>query len=200
MSIGTIARRFVAVLLCLSGPALFLACGGAKTETSASESGSDLGTVTGESSAPSASASTKIDFETCNGYGVEDAARFLELPVAEIEDKSAQQAWGKDCSFVRRGDLTREKAVSFTFNRASSVEEAVLEMEQLAGHASVADEVLPGQRVSHRVEGIGDEAIWVAASDSLYVRIGDATLIVSLPNDEAEQIEVARTVLASSSR
>ena len=168
--------------------AALAACGGEQPQARGDAAG---GARAASGAAPAAAA---IDIESCAGFGIEDAARILGVAAAELEAQKAQESWGTTCSFARQGDAM-SGAVSFTLSRSDSVDEAAEEMARLAANASVADRVLPGQDVTHWVEGVGDQALRVAANDSLYVRSGDVTIIVTMPGDEAKQVEVARSLV-----
>jgi hypothetical protein len=135
-----------------------------------------------------------IEFETCGGYDLNAAAEMLGLAATDLEDRSKQQSWGKDCTFVKRGDVMFENVVAFTLSRDESVAAAEVAFDQLRGHAGISDQIMAAGQ-SHRVADLGDEALWVAASSSLYVRDGDVTILVSLPKDETTQQAVARRLL-----
>jgi len=179
------------MICALAGLALaasFSGCGGGATKAGPEAGG-------GKTTAAAAHSRTAIDFESCAGFTAEQAAVILGVEASTLETQAVQQSWGKDCSYTTRGGAFTAPAVSFTLTRADSVEAATVEMAQLADHASVSDQVLPNQKVSHWVQGVGDQAIWVAANGSLYVRSGDVTIIVTRPDDPAQQIEVARRII-----
>jgi hypothetical protein len=136
----------------------------------------------------------QIDFDSCGGFTVATAAKVLAIPADQIADHSEQLDWGKQCSFAPRNDASAQDSVSFLLSRDDSVDAATLAFAQLRDHAGIADATIANQ-ASHAVQGLGDEALWVAANDSLYVRVGDVTVTITLPNDEARQIKVARALL-----
>ena len=178
------------VALSLGMLAALAACGGAKPEAGGGAAAS--GERAASAAAPAAAA---IDIASCAGFGIEDAARILGIAASELEAQKAQESWGTTCSFAPKGQAMSASSVSFTLSRSDSVDEAAGEMAQLADHASVSDQVLPGQTVTHWVEGVGDQALRVAANDSLYVRAGDVTIIVTMPEEETKQVEVARRLV-----
>ena len=177
------------VALSLGMLAALAACGGEQPQARGDAAG---GARAASGAAPAAAA---IDIESCAGFGIEDAARILGIAASELEAQKAQESWGTTCSFAPKGQAMSASSVSFTLSRSDSVDEAAGEMAQLADHASVSDQVLPGQTVTHWVEGVGDQALRVAANDSLYVRAGDVTIIVTMPEEETKQVEVARRLV-----
>ena len=168
--------------------ASLLACGGAQSETGAPAPA----TGAAESAAAAPAAAPAIDPSACGGFRVDDAAAILGVEAAGLENSKSEASWGTDCNYVPSGDATSENAVSFTLSRAESVDAAQLEMAQLADHAGVADQTGVTEGKSHRVSGIGDEALWV--DGSLYVRAGVTKLIVTRPKDETKQLEVAHRI------
>lgn len=173
--------------------------GGADESSSASRRGEQPVSDTSEATPETAASSPAIDISTCGDFGAAEAAALLGIPEEEIEPSSTVEEWGTECTFVRRGDVVYEDAVSFTLSRASSADEAAQDMAQLRGHVEIGDEVM-GSGKSHLVSDLGDEALWAAANDSLYVRAGAVSIIVTLPKDEGRQIEVARALLDPGSR
>ena len=155
--------------------------------------------TTTPTAAPAASATPAatpaLDFASCGGYGLSQAAEILGVPVTSVADQSAQQSWGKDCVFVSTGDGIADSMVSFTLSREDTADAAQESFAQLRGNAGIADNVIAGEGQSHAVEGLGDEALWVRASTSLYVRSGPTTITVTMPNDEARQTAVAHQLL-----
>lgn len=187
-------RRRSGSVLALGLTLLVAACGRSEPSRPAAVTGSPQQSAS-RNPAAAPTGDLRIDVEGCAGIGVADAAVLLGVAAESLEARSSTETWGTDCNYFPHGNELDVHALSFSISRAESAAEAAEEMAQLAGHAGVSDQVLPGQGASHRVAGLGDEALWVAANRSLYVRTGAVSFIVTRPEEEARQIEVARRIL-----
>jgi hypothetical protein len=148
-----------------------------------------------KSPAVSAPSARRLDPATCGGFGLPQASAFLGVPEGQLKDESTQESWGKNCLMVGNAAGATSPEVSFVISTEDSPDAAQLSFAQLRDHAGVADGVIAGEGRSHMINGLGDEAVWVRASRSLYVRVGATTLTVSIPKEEERQIALARQLL-----
>ena len=179
----------------LAFAAVLVGCGGRATDGGgASGQGKEAGRGDGMVAAAKVA--------SCAGYTTEVAAQVLNVPAAEIEEKS-QDLYEKlrSCSFVSSQDATRR--VEFSLRRDDSVEEATDEMDVFRSHlgtgqgamADVTGEKAKGAPYEE-VPGLGDEALWAPINGTLNVRLGNVSVQVSLPDDREAQRRIAERVIA----
>lgn len=141
----------------------------------------------------------KPDMSNCGGFTAEDAAGILGLPAAKITAKTKEMYAGFwQCTFESG---IAGKSVEFGITVSKSVEAAVRDMEQYRSHLETAGSVAPFKDKLPKgaysdIGGLGDEAVWTDINNSLSVRQGNITILVSMPKGKLVQIKVAEKVLA----
>lgn len=152
-----------------------------------------------ESSGPQKSGKLyKPDMANCGGFTAEDAAGILGLPAAKITAKTKEMYAGFwQCTFESG---IAGKSVEFGVTVSKSVEAAVRDMEQYRSHLETAGSVAPFKDKLPKgaysdIGGLGDETVWTDINNSLSVRQGNITILVSMPKDKLVQIKVAEKFL-----
>lgn len=157
----------------------------------------------GGSSSPSGATVYSMDVvNACAGYGASQAAEFLGVAAAEIEQVFAQVTpTTRGCTFAYRPDQTRQ--VSFTISRDESIDEAKHSFASYRETVSISSRVQqsatgekPAEGAYVDILGVGDEAVWSHTNESLAVRHKNLTIMVMRPDDRKQQAAVAQKVLA----
>lgn len=140
----------------------------------------------------------KLDMSTCGGFTAEDAAGILGLPPAKMTAKTKELYSGFwQCAFESG---VAAKTVEFGVTVAKSVDVAARDMEQYRSHLETTGSVAPFKDKLPKgaysdIGGLGDEAVWTDINNSLSVRQGNITILVSMPKEKLVQIKVAEKFL-----
>lgn len=135
----------------------------------------------------------------CSIFTPDDAAAILGIQAEDIK-VNAQELYAGSWLCSYKGG-SPEEMVGFSISTVESVEKAVTDMAQYRSHLETARGVKPFKEDLKEgaytdIGGLGDDALWTAANDTLTVRRGNVSIQVQLPRDREAQKKVAEKFLA----